>query len=270
MDIKKIKDVLTAGILKENPTIRLLLGMCPSLAVTTMARNGIGMGLAATAVLIGSNFVVSLVRNVVPDKVRIPVFVTIIAGFVTIVQLLMAGFLPELNRELGIFIPLIVVNCIILARAEMFASKNGPLLSIIDAVGMGAGFTAALFIIGSVRELLGAGTWMGIHITADLFDPAVIMILPPGGFLVMGALIAAVNKISMVRTGRLAIKANFSGCGDRSGDGACEGCTVGSKGSESLKAKQSKERSNIETAAKKPVINDGNLNPGSNNRKGGN
>ena len=232
MDLKRMKEVLTAGLIRENPIIRLLLGMCPSLAVTTMAKNGLGMGLAATVVLIGSNFVISLVRKWVPDKVRIPVFITIIAGFVTVVQLLMAGFLPDLNRQLGIFIPLIVVNCIILARAEMFASKNGPLLSVIDAIGMGAGFTGALFIIGSVRELIGAGTWMGLTVTADLFDPAAIMILPPGGFLVMGVLIAAVNKLSVLRTGRMAVpeKTNADcrgGCAQ-----GCAGCAMsgGDKG----------------------------------------
>jgi len=188
--------VLTNGLLKENPTLRLLLGMCPSLAVTTLAKNGIGMGIATTAVLIGSNVVISLIRKIVPDKVRIPIFITVIAGFVTIVQMLMKAYFPDLNEQLGIYIPLIVVNCIILARAEMFASKNGLLLSALDGLGMGLGFTAALFAIGSIREILGAGTWMGITLTADLFDPATIMILPPGGFMVMGCLIALVNKLS--------------------------------------------------------------------------
>ena len=192
----KALTVLANGFLKENPTLRLLLGMCPSLAVTTLAKNGIGMGIAATVVLIGSNVVISLIRKIVPDKVRIPVFITVIAGFVTTVKMLMEAYFPDLNKQLGIFIPLIVVNCIILARAEMFASKNGPLLSALDGLGMGIGFTAALFVIGSVREILGAGTWMGITLTADLFDPATIMILPPGGFLVMCCLIALVNKLS--------------------------------------------------------------------------
>ena len=227
MDTKLMKNVLTAGLLRENPTIRLLLGMCPSLAVTTMAQNGIGMGAAATFVLIGSNVAISLVRNIVPDKVRIPVFITIIAGFVTVVQLLMAAFLPELNRQLGIYIPLIVVNCIILARAEMFACKNGPVLSMLDAIGMGAGFTIALIIIGSIREILGSGTWMGIVLTKDLFSPAAIMILPPGGFLVMGFLIAAVNKISLVRTGKLAVAAQAGLCGGCGDAGNCAGCGTG-------------------------------------------
>lgn len=195
----KALKVLTNGLITENPTLRLLLGMCPSLAVTTLAKNGLGMGIATTAVLIGSNVVVSLIRKIVPDKVRIPIFVTVIAGFVTIVQMLMKAYFPDLNAQLGIYIPLIVVNCIILARAEMFACKNGPLLSALDGLGMGLGFTVALFIIGSVREILGAGTWMGITLTADLFDPATMFILPPGGFLVMGCLIALVNKVSNMK-----------------------------------------------------------------------
>ena len=164
---KKAFSVLINGLLNENPTFRLLLGMCPSLAVTTMAKNGLGMGAAATFVLVGSNLVISLIRKIVPDKVRIPAYITIIAGFTTIVQLLLAALLPELNKQLGIFIPLIVVNCIIFARAEMFAQKNGPLLSVLDGLGMGAGFTIAITIIGSVREILGAGTWMGIPVTVN-------------------------------------------------------------------------------------------------------
>lgn len=214
----KALTVLANGFLKENPTLRLLLGMCPSLAVTTLAKNGIGMGIAATVVLIGSNVVISLIRKIVPDKVRIPVFITVIAGFVTIVKMLMEAYFPDLNKQLGIFIPLIVVNCIILARAEMFASKNGSLLSALDGLGMGIGFTAALFVIGSVREILGAGTWMGITLTADLFDPATIMILPPGGFLVMGCLIALVNKLS-----RRKKKASIAGDPEKCAMG-CPGC----------------------------------------------
>lgn len=188
--------VLTKGIMKENPTLRLALGMCPALAVTTSAINGLGMGLAATTVLLGSNIVISLIRKLIPDKVRIPAFITIIAGFVTIVQLLMKAYLPTLDKALGIFIPLIVVNCIILGRAEMFASKNSLTLSILDAIGMGAGFTLSLLLIGSTREFLGSGTLFGVNITADLFDPAVIMILPPGGFLAFGIIIGVINKFS--------------------------------------------------------------------------
>lgn len=222
---EKIKPMaaLTNGFIKENPTLRLLLGMCPSLAVTTLANNAIGMGLAATFVLIGSNVVISLLRKIIPDKVRIPVFVTVIAGFVTIVQMLMAAYLPDLNKQLGIYIPLIVVNCIIIARAEMFAVKNGPYLSTLDGLGMGIGFTGAIFVIGSVRELLGAGTWMGIEITKSLFDPATIMIMTPGGFLVMGVLIALINKLSKGRK-----KAELPEEGCAMGCHGCGGCETGS------------------------------------------
>lgn len=192
----KAMKTLTNGILKENPVFRLVLGTCPTLAVTTSAKNGIGMGLAATAVLVGSNFVISLLRKVIPDKVRIPAYITIISGFVTIIQMLLKAYLPALDKELGIFIPLIVVNCIILARAEMFANKNNPVFSILDGIGMGIGFTVALLTIGTVRELLGAGTWFGISITEKLFAPAIVMILPPGGFLVFGIIMGLINKFS--------------------------------------------------------------------------
>jgi len=192
----KAIETLKNGILKENPVFRLVLGTCPTLAVTTSARNGIGMGLAATAVLVGSNLVISLLRKVIPDKVRIPAYITIISGFVTIIQMLLKAYLPELDKELGIFIPLIVVNCIILARAEMFASKNNAVLSVLDGIGMGIGFTFALLTIGSVRELLGAGTWFGITVTKNLFEPALIMILPPGGFLVFGIIMGLINKFT--------------------------------------------------------------------------
>lgn len=192
---KKLK-TLTNGIIQENPTLRLVLGTCPTLAVTTSALYGLGMGISATVVLLGSNIVISLLRKLIPDKVRIPAFITIIAGFVTIVQLLLEAYVPALNKALGIFIPLIVVNCIILARAEMFASKNSVFLSVLDAIGMGLGFTLALVIIGSIREIFGNGTWFGININAGLIDPAVIMILPPGGFFVFGIVIAIVNKLS--------------------------------------------------------------------------
>jgi electron transport complex protein RnfE len=222
---KKAFSVLINGLLNENPTFRLLLGMCPSLAVTTMAKNGLGMGAAATFVLVGSNLVISLIRKIVPDKVRIPAYITIIAGFTTIVQLLLAALLPELNKQLGIFIPLIVVNCIIFARAEMFAQKNGPLLSVLDGLGMGAGFTIAITIIGSVREILGAGTWMGIPVTVNLFEPAVMFILPPGGFLAMGFLVALFNKLTKKK------KDVGSECETGCGVG-CPGCSRAANGGE--------------------------------------
>lgn len=187
---------LTNGLVKENPTFRLVLGTCPTLAITTMAINGLGMGLATTAVLIGSNAVIAMTRKVIPDKVRIPAFVTIIAGFVTIIQFILKAYLPSLDKALGIYIPLIVVNCIILARAEMYASKNTVFKSVLDAVGMGIGFTIALILMGSIRELLGNGTLFGVTITAKLFDPAIIMILPPGGFLAFGICIGLLNKFT--------------------------------------------------------------------------
>lgn len=201
----KALKTLTNGLIKENPTFRLVLGACPTLAVTTSAINGVGMGLAATIVLIGSNIVISLTRKLIPDKVRIPAFITIIAGFVTIVEFLMRAYAPELHKSLGIFIPLIVVNCIILARAEMYASKNSVFYSALDGIGMGLGFTLSLVLIGSIRELLGNGTIFGVVATARLFDPAVMMILPPGGFLVFGIIIGLLNKFSKFK-----IKA--SGC----------------------------------------------------------
>jgi Na+-translocating ferredoxin:NAD+ oxidoreductase subunit E len=187
---------LTNGLIKENPTLKLVLGTCPTLAVTTAVFNGIGMGLAAAAVLIGSNLIISLIKNLVPNEVRIPVYVIVIASFVTIVQMLIKAYTPELDQQLGIFIPLIVVNCIIFARAESFAGKNPPLNSIMDGIGMGLGFTLALVIISTFREVLGAGTFFGMQLFGESFKPALIMILPPGGFLVFGLTIAAVNKLT--------------------------------------------------------------------------
>ncbi|MGB7605177.1 MAG: electron transport complex subunit E [Lutisporaceae bacterium] len=184
------------GIIKENPVLRLVLGTCPTLAVTTAVFNGIGMGLAATAVLIGSNLIISLIKKIVPNEVRIPVYVIVIASFVTIVQMLIKAYSPVLDKQLGIFIPLIVVNCIIFARAESFAAKNPPLNSVMDGIGMGLGFTIALVIISTFREVFGAGTFFGMQIFGAGFKPALIMILPPGGFLVFGLTIAAVNKLT--------------------------------------------------------------------------
>lgn len=205
--------VLTNGVIKENPTLRLLLGTCPTLAVTTSASNGIGMGLATTAVLVGSNVVISLTRKLIPDKVRIPAFITIIAGFVTIVQLLLKAYLPSIDKALGIFIPLIVVNCIILARAEMFACKNNVALSALDGIGMGAGFTAALLLMGAVRELLGNGTLFGVQLTTNLWAPATIMILPPGGFLAFGFCIALLNRLTKEKVSKDACAACGMKCG---------------------------------------------------------
>lgn len=187
------------GILKENPTFSLLLGMCPTLAVTTAAVNGLGMGLATTVVLLASNVIISLIRNIVPAKIRIPIYIVVIASFVTIVDLSMAAFVPSLHKVLGLFIPLIVVNCIILQRAESFASKNGLLDSAADGLGMGLGFTGALVILGSIREILGAGTWFGLSLFGSGFQPMLIMILAPGAFLTLGLLIGLLNYLRMRR-----------------------------------------------------------------------
>lgn len=187
---------VTNGLIKENPVLRLVLGTCPTLAVTTAAINGIGMGISATVVLICSNLVISLLRNVIPDKVRIPAFITIIAGFVSVVQMLVKAFLPSIDKALGIYLPLIVVNCIILARAEMFASKNPVLPSVLDGLGMGLGFTATLTLMGAIREILGAGTLFSLPVTANFISPMIIFLLPPGGFFVFGMLVAASNAIA--------------------------------------------------------------------------
>lgn len=185
---------LTKGVIKENPTLVMLLGMCPTLAVTTQAANGVGMGLATTFVLLGSNIVISSLRKVIPDKVRIPAFIVIIASFVTLIGFLLEGFVPTLYESLGIYLTLITVNCIIFGRAEMFASKNGVISSACDAVGMGIGFTLALFVMGSVREILGAGQWMGMDIPVIHDNPMLLFIMPAGGFFTLGVIIAAVNK----------------------------------------------------------------------------
>jgi Na+-translocating ferredoxin:NAD+ oxidoreductase subunit E len=184
------------GLIDENPIFRLLLGLCPTLAVTTSASNGLGMGLAATFVLVCSNVVISLLRNFIPEKVRIPAFIVVIATFVTIVQLLMQAYLPALFEALGLFIPLIVVNCIILGRAESFASKNGVYYSLLDGIAMGLGFTIALIIIASFREVLGNGSIFGVDLFGSRFKPVLLMILSPGGFLSLGLIMAFVNKIS--------------------------------------------------------------------------
>ena len=197
MDGKKsLLQEFTKGIITENPVLRLVLGCCATLAVTTAASNAIGMGAATTFVLVCSNAVISLLRNVIPNKVRIPAFITIIAGFVTIVQMFIKAFSPALDTALGVFLPLIVVNCIILGRAEMFASKNKVLPSIIDGLGMGVGFTAAMLAMGIIRELLGAGTVFGLPILSGFMEPIIIFLLPPGGFFVFGMLIALSGKLS--------------------------------------------------------------------------
>ena len=187
------------GLINENPTFVQLLGMCPTLAVTTSLKNGIGMGLSATAVLIASNALISLLRKIIPDKVRIAAYIVIIAAFVTIIEMLLNAFFPSLASQLGIFIPLIVVNCIILARAESFASKNTVFSSIIDGLGMGLGFTVALAIISGIREFLGAGTLLGIKIYGDFITPPSIITMAPGGFIVLGIIVGVINYITSKR-----------------------------------------------------------------------
>ena len=196
MSKKSVGSVFFNGLITENPTFRLVLGTCPTMAVTTSAINGVGMGLAATFVLIGSNVVISLLRKFIPDKIRIPSFIVIICTFVTIVQMVMQAYVPSLYSSLGMFIPLIVVNCIILARAEAFASKNGVLLSAVDGVGMGLGFTCAITIMGAIRELLGNGTVFGAQLFGSSFQPMLLMILPAGGFIVFGLLLGLMNIIT--------------------------------------------------------------------------
>lgn len=185
--------IIKNGILDENPTFIQVIGMCPTLAVTSSAINGIGMGVSTAAVLICANVVISLLRKVIPDKVRIPAFVVVIASFVTIVQFLLQAYLPSLNSALGLYIPLIVVNCIILGRAEAFASKNNAVDSFFDGIGMGLGFTLALTVLGLVRELIGSGTAFGIQVLPEAFPQTLIMIMAPGAFLALGVLMAILN-----------------------------------------------------------------------------
>lgn len=192
-----ISDRLKTGIIKENPIFMQVIGMCPTLAVTSSAMNGAGMGLASTAVLIGSNVVISLLRKVIPKEIRIPAFIVIIATFVTILQFLLKGFAPALDAQLGIFIPLIVVNCLILGRAEAYASKNNVFNSIFDAIGMGLGFTGALTLLGAIRELFGNGTVFGVGIMPASYQPALIMILAPGAFITLGILMAVFNQMKI-------------------------------------------------------------------------
>ena len=185
--------VLKNGIIDDNPTFVQVIGMCPTLAVTSSAINGIGMGLSTAVVL--ANVAISLLRKVIPDKIRIPAFIVVIATFVTIVQMLLKAYVPSLDSALGLYIPLIVVNCIILARAESFASKNGPTASAVDGIGMGLGFTMALTIIGAIRELLGAGSIFGVSLFGASYQPALLFILPPGAFLTLGFLMALFNSV---------------------------------------------------------------------------
>ncbi len=213
--------VILNGLWKENPTFRLLLGMCPTLAISTAAINGIGMGLAATAVLVCSNVFVSLLRNFIPSRVRIPAYVVIIASFTTIVQLFMKAYAPELDKALGLYIPLIVVNCIILARAEAFASVNNPWLSAFDGLGMGLGFTLALTLFASIRELLGAGSLFGVPVLGQAYEPVIMMLLAPGGFITLGLLLGLLNTLSLKKKG---VKFHDDACKTCT---HCDGCGAG-------------------------------------------
>ena len=187
--------ILNNGIVKENPTFVLLLGMCPTLATTTSAINGMSMGLATMAVLICTNFVISCIKSITPDKVRIPVFVVVIAAFVTVLQMVIKAYLPDIDKSLGIFIPLIVVNCIILGRAEAFACKNSPMASIFDGIGIGIGFTMALTLLGAVREIFGAGSCFGTTLLPESTN-ILLFVLPPGAFISLGFLIAIINRLN--------------------------------------------------------------------------
>lgn len=208
------------GIIKENPTLVLILGMCPTLAVTTSAINGAGMGLSTTVVLMFSNMIISLLRNFIPDRVRIPGYIVVIASLVTVVQFLLEGYVPSLNNSLGVYIPLIVVNCIILGRAESYASKNGPVSSFFDGLGMGLGFTCSLTVLGAFRELIGAGTFFGITVLPEsIYTPITIFILAPGAFFVLSCLVATRNKIMNRKVKNGEMEEIPVGCGDCSACG---------------------------------------------------
>lgn len=206
---KSIVKEFSKGLIIENPVLRLVLGTCPTLAVSTSVESALGMGLAASVVLVCSNIVISAMRKVIPSKVRIPAYIVIIAGFVTLVQMLVKAFLPQIDEMLGVYLPLIVVNCIILGRAEAFASKNTVLYSAVDGLGMGVGFTAALLLMGGIRELLGAGSIAGFTVLPEAVPPMTIFVLAPGGFFVFGILIALANKVAE-RNGKP--KAELKGC----------------------------------------------------------
>ena len=223
--MNKCVERLYNGLVKENPTFVLMLGMCPTLAVTTSAINGVGMGLTTTVVLVMSNMLISMLRKIIPDSVRMPAFIVVVASFVTIVQFLLEGFIPSLYDSLGLYIPLIVVNCIILGRAESYASKNPVLPSIFDGIGMGLGFTIGLTSIGIVREVIGAGQIFGKQIMPSSYEPVTIFILAPGAFFVLAGLVAIQNKVkrNTANKGKETVK---TGCGEgcaSCGNSSCGG-----------------------------------------------
>ena len=227
--MNKYTERIYNGVIKENPTFVLMLGMCPTLAVTSSAINGLGMGLSTLVVLVCSNLLISLFRKVIPNGVRIPAFIVIVASLVTVVQLLMQAYLPALSKSLGVYIPLIVVNCIILGRAESYASKNGPAESVFDGIGVGLGFTMGLTIIGLIREILGAGTFFGLPFLSSIegYTPATIFIMAPGAFLVLGFLVAGMNIIRKKMEEKGKPLAAPAGClsGDCASCGLSAACT---------------------------------------------
>ncbi|MBQ4558784.1 MAG: electron transport complex subunit E [Tyzzerella sp.] len=223
--MNKCLERLFNGLIKENPTFVLMLGMCPTLAVTTSAINGLGMGLTTTVVLVMSNMLISMLRKIIPDSVRMPAFIVVVASFVTMVQFLLEGFIPSLYDSLGLYIPLIVVNCIILGRAESYASKNPVLPSIFDGIGMGLGFTVGLTSIGIVREILGAGQAFGKQIMPASFEPITIFILAPGAFFVLAGLTAIQNKVKLEAAKKGKKVETKAGCGE--GCGNCTNCGGG-------------------------------------------
>jgi electron transport complex protein RnfE len=215
------------GIVKENPVLRLVLGTCSTLAITTTAMNAIGMGIATTFVLVCSNAIISLLRKIIPDKVRIPCYIVVIAGFVTVVQMLVEAFSPSLKTALGVYLPLIVVNCIIFGRAEMFASKNPVLPSILDGLGMGVGYTCTLLCMGIIRELFGSGTFFGLPVLSNFIPSIIILLLPPGGFFIFGLLVAIANRLSGEGKAPEEIGcAGYRGCG---GCALANGCSLTAK-----------------------------------------
>lgn len=222
--MNKCTERLFNGLIKENPTFVLMLGMCPTLAVTTSAVNGLGMGLTTTVVLVMSNMLISMLRKIIPDSARVPSFIVIVASFVTMVQFLLEGFIPSLYDSLGLYIPLIVVNCIILGRAESYASKNPVLPSLFDGLGMGLGFTVGLTAIGIVREVIGSGKIFGWKIMPEAYEPVTIFVLAPGAFFVLACLVAIQNKVKAAKA-KGAEKQVQSGC-----DGSCASCASGGCG----------------------------------------
>ena len=210
--MNKYLERLYNGLIKENPTLVLMLGMCPTLAVSTRASNGIGMGLSTLAVLVLSNLIISLLRKLIPDQIRLPAYIVIVASLVTVTELLIEAYLPSVYEALGIYIPLIVVNCIILGRAEAYANKNTPLLSIMDGIGMGLGFTVALTLAGAVREILGSGTCFGARILPEAVEPMGIFVQPPGAFLVIALFIVIMNAIGIKTRQRQLVEGGCDGC----------------------------------------------------------